>query len=113
MLHSDMSNLPHMPQPSHWFPVLASGEFTMAIKKHGSKNRTGKNESRSRGDEVIFAGYGTVGFLKGSYFKLWSMVLILLLISVFILSLLHSKILFYSSFKSVILNVILLLSLSS
>lgn len=102
-----MSNLPHMPQPSHWFPVLASGEFTMAIKKHG-KNRTGRNERRSRGDEVIFAGYATEGFLKGSYFKLWSMVLILLLISVFILSLLHSKVFFYS-FKSVIINVILLL----
>lgn len=50
-----------------------------------------------------------MGFLKRSYFKLWPMVLSLLLISVFILSLLPSKILFYSSFKSVIINVILLL----
>lgn len=49
--------LPQMPQPSHWFPVLALGRFTMVIEKQSRKNKTG----RDRGDEVMFAGYSPLG----------------------------------------------------
>lgn len=48
--------LPQQPQPSHWFPVLALGRFTMVIEKQSRKNTTG----RDGGDEVMFVGYSTV-----------------------------------------------------
>lgn len=42
-------SLPQLPQPSHWFPVLALGGFTMVIEKQSRKNTT----ERDGGTEVM------------------------------------------------------------
>lgn len=54
--------LPQLPQPSHWFPVLALGGITMVMEKQSRKNNCGR---RTNGDEVMFVGFSTLGLLKG------------------------------------------------
>lgn len=49
--------LPQLPQPSHWFPVLALGRFTMVIEKQSKKNMTERRDGwMEGGDEVMFVG---------------------------------------------------------
>lgn len=44
--------LPQLPQPSHWFPHLALGRFTMVMEKQRKTNTTGRDGFKG-GMEVV------------------------------------------------------------
>lgn len=71
--HSYMTPRPYMPpqlpQPSHGFPVLVLGTFTMVIDKQSRKTRGGEDNCGDWVDAVMLVGISTFRFLENSTFE--------------------------------------------